>query len=163
MQRGHFPTAGLKIGGSVTAAEEPYVAQLQARLAAVGLGDRVQWHPNVSFEGKLAFFSDLSLFSVPATYGEAFGLYVIEAMAAGVPVVEPRHAAFPELIETTGGGLLCEPDDPRDLARQWERLLGEEGARQTMANRGREAVLARYSADSMAASMESVFQGALNG
>ena len=156
MQRGHFPTAQLKIGGSVTPAEDSYVAQLRAKLETAGLADRVQWHPNLSFEDKLAFFTDLSLFSVPATYGEAFGLYVIEAMAAAVPVVQPRHAAFPELIEATGGGLLCKPDDALDLALKWEQLLGNEPQRAGMALHGREAVLSRHSAQSMAAAMEAV-------
>ena len=60
---------------------------------------------------------------MPARYGEAFGLYVIEAMAAGVPVVQPRVAAFPELIEATGGGVLCAADDAQSLAEAIEELL----------------------------------------
>jgi glycosyltransferase involved in cell wall biosynthesis len=55
----------------------------------------------------LIFCAGLTVFSVPALYGEAFGLYLIEALAAGVPVVQPRHAAFPELVTATGGGLLA--------------------------------------------------------
>ena len=60
---------------------------------------------------------------MPARCPEAFGLYVIEALAAGVPVVQPRSGAFPELIEATGGGVLCEPEDPESLAQTLEALL----------------------------------------
>ena len=65
------------------------------------------------------------MLSVPATYGESFGLYLIEALASGVPVVQPAHAAFPELIEATGGGMLCKPGDPEALALALEAALAD--------------------------------------
>jgi hypothetical protein len=58
----------------------------------------VAFFPNLSRAEKIDFLQGLTVFSVPALYGEAFGLYLIEALAAGVPVVQPRHAAFPELV-----------------------------------------------------------------
>jgi glycosyltransferase involved in cell wall biosynthesis len=54
---------------------------------------------------------------VPTSYREPKGLYVLEALANGVPVVQPKHGSFPELIEATGGGLLVNPEDPQDHAR----------------------------------------------
>ena len=62
---------------------------------------------------KIAFLHGLDVLSVPATYEEPKGLFLLEAMATGVPVVQPRRGAFPEIVETTGGGLLVEPDEPR--------------------------------------------------
>ena len=56
-------------------------------------------------------------------YREPKGLYVLEAWANGVPVVQPRHGSFPELVEATDGGLLAAPDDPADLARGLRRLI----------------------------------------
>ena len=88
---------------------------------------------------KIEFLKGLTVLSVPATHGKSFGLYVIEALAAGVPVVQPRHAAFPELIEMTGGGMLCEPDDPQSLADGIAELLSNPEQRTDMAVRGREA------------------------
>jgi glycosyltransferase involved in cell wall biosynthesis len=90
------------------------------------------------------------VFSVPARYGEAFGLYVIEAMAAGVPVVQPRVAAFPELIEATGGGVLCAPGDPQALAEAIEELLLDPARAQALGEAGRRAVFDRFSAEAMA-------------
>ena len=83
---------------------------------------------------------------------------MIEALAAGVPVVQPRHASFPELIEATGGGLLCEPDDPEALAVAVEELLRDPAAARAMGARGREAVWERFNVARMAADMMKVFE-----
>jgi glycosyltransferase involved in cell wall biosynthesis len=148
----------LRVAGSMTASDEAFVEQLRAELTAAGLEGDAQFLPNVSREEKIAFLRGLSVLSVPATYGESFGLYVIEALAAGVPVVQPRHAAFPELIAATGGGTLCEPDDPEALAAAVETLLADPAAARTMGARGREAVLQQFSVKRMAAGVMGVFE-----
>ena len=83
VRRGSVPRLKLKIGGSMTAADDKYVQSLRDKLKAAGCDGRVEWHPNLTFSEKVKFFRDLTVFSVPATYGEAFGLYVIEALASG--------------------------------------------------------------------------------
>lgn len=137
VQRKTVPRVKLRIGGSKTRADEKYVAELMAKLAAAGCDKHVEFLPNLSFDDKTKFFRDLSVFSVPATYGEAFGLYALESMASGVPVVQPKHGAFPELLEMTGGGLLCTPDDPKALADGFEELLLDGARRDQLANAGR--------------------------
>ena len=102
---GH-PDARLHLAGAATAANHALIAELQQRLAAAGLSDQTCWQTNVSRLDKAAMLAGLSVFSVPALYPEAFGLYVIEAMACGVPVVQPASAAFPELIARAGVGVL---------------------------------------------------------
>ena len=94
---------------------------------------------------------------MPALYGEAFGLYVIEAMAAGVPVVQPRVAAFPELIEATGGGVLCAADDPQALAEAIEELLLNPARARALGEAGRRAVFERFSAEAMAQTTARVY------
>jgi glycosyltransferase involved in cell wall biosynthesis len=157
-QKARLPNLQLRVAGTMTAADEPFVEQLRARIAAAGLTDDVQFLPNLSREEKIAFLQSLSALSVPATYGESFGLYVIEALAAGVPVVQPHHAAFPELIEATGGGLLCEPDNPESLAAAVEELLGDPERARAMGARGRETVRERFNVARMAEGMVSVFE-----
>src|SRR5688572_30671322 len=103
----------LHVGGSLGPADEPFVAKLRKKVAPHKASYR--FSPNVSLSEKQEFYRGLSVLSVPALYGEAFGLYVIEALASGVPVVQPSVAAFPELLKKTGGGLLCEPNDPGAL------------------------------------------------
>jgi glycosyltransferase involved in cell wall biosynthesis len=102
------------------------------------------------------FFHDLTVFSVPATYGEAFGLYVIEAAASGVPVVQPDHGAFPELIAATEGGVLCKPDDAKALADALESLLGDDELREKMTKTAITKVRQEFSATRMAERFEAV-------
>ncbi len=158
-QRGRLPGLRLKIGGSCGPADAPLVETLKARLRDAGLEGEARFHPNLTRAEKLAFLRSLSVFSVPARVGEAFGLYVIEALGAGVPVVQPRSAAFPELVEATGGGVLCEPEDPQSLAQTIETLLLAPGRARALGEAGRAAVAEKFSARRMAQGMLEVIQG----
>jgi glycosyltransferase involved in cell wall biosynthesis len=95
--------------------------------------------------GKLAFLRGIDVFSVPATYDEPKGMSLLEAMASGVPVVQPRRGAFTEIVERTGGGLLVEPDDPEKLAEGLYTLWSNRALRDTLAQRAFDEVRARYS------------------
>jgi glycosyltransferase involved in cell wall biosynthesis len=148
--RGSVPGVRLRVAGSCTPGDAEFVRKLQRRAAEKQAGDAVEFLPNLDRARKLAFLQSLSVFSVPATYGEAFGLYLLEAMAAGVPVVQPRHGAFPELLEATGGGILCEPDDPMALAEALEQLLLDPARADALGAAGRAAVLDRFSIETMA-------------
>ena len=150
------PDVRLKVIGSQVGYDATYVAELTAKLAAAGLAERVSWHPNVSREEKIAHLKSLSVLSVPATYGESFGLYIIEALAAGVPVVQPRHGAFPELLAQTGGGVLCDPDNPAALATALEALLADPQAAAARGAEGQQNVFARFSVEAMAQGVERV-------
>ena len=142
--------ARLHIGGGCGPGDESFVNDLRLRLEEQeALGD-VEFFPNVDRAGKLEFFRSLSVFSVPALYGEAFGLYVIEALAAGVPVVQPRVASFPELVEATGGGVLCEPGDAKALADALESLLLHPLHARHLGQRGQQAVREKFGVDQMA-------------
>ncbi len=142
-------TTRLHLAGAATAGDERLIAELQRRLAAAGLAARVQWTPNLTREQKIEFLRGLTLFSVPAVYAEAFGLYVIEAMACGVPVVQPNSAAFTEIIAETGGGVWVPPRDAAALARAWQQLLGDSARRQTLGRAGRLGVEKFFTARTM--------------
>lgn len=145
-----MPEARLSLAGTTTVADAPLIATLKQKLAAAGLTDRVEWRENLSFEEKIRHLQSLTVLSVPATYGEAFGLYVIEALACGVPVVEPEHAGLAEVVRATGGGMLCAPDDPEALASALEAILRDGAGRRALAAAGRAAVLTDFTADRMA-------------
>jgi len=149
-QGGRAGNLRLRIGGSCGPSDEPFVKTLRQRLAAAGFIGQVGFNPNLTHSEKIEFLRSLSVCSVPARYEEAFGLYVIEALAAGVPVVQPRIGAFPELIEATGGGVLCEPGDPKALADAIEQLLMNAKQAHTLGEAGRKAVFEKFSAEAMA-------------
>ena len=146
----------LRIAGATMSLDEPFVHSLQERLASHGLGDQAEWLPNIDRHQKQDFLRSLSVLSVPATYGESFGLYVLEALASGVPVVQPRHAAFPELLEKTGGGILVEPDNVTALADGIEQLLLDPARARRLGQQGREAVVKHFSVEQMARNVEDV-------
>jgi len=152
-----FENLKLRVGGSCGPADHPFVYSLQERLGNAGLEGEFEFLPNVDREGKQAFYRSLTVMSVPARYGEAFGLYLIEAMASGVPVVQPSAAAFPELLEMSGGGLLCRPEDPISLADQIRQLLRDPSLRAAKAKAGRESALAEFNVERMAAKVAEVY------
>jgi glycosyltransferase involved in cell wall biosynthesis len=139
----------LRIAGAATAGDQQLIDSLKQKIASAGLESRVDWTPNLTRDQKIAFLRGLTLFSVPATYSEAFGLYVIEAMACGIPVVQPDSASFPEIVAATGGGICVRPNDPEGLARAWHSLLANPTARATLANAGRLSVEKNFSARTM--------------
>lgn len=156
-KRNRIPGLRLKVGGGCGPADEPFVTELQEKIEAAGLIQDVEFRPNLSRQAKQSFLRSISLFSVPALYGEAFGLYLLEAWASGLPVVQPRHAAFPELVEFTGGGLLCEPGSAEALANTLETLLRDPPKAQKMGNAGRTAVLREFTLQRMAERVLSLY------
>lgn len=158
---GTVPDLRLRVCGVMLGEDRAGVDALRAEVERAGFGADLDVLPNVEREEKIAFLRTLDVLSVPAGYGESFGLYLLEAMAAGVPVVQPRCAAFPEVLEATGGGVLCEVGDPASLAQELERLLLEPDRARALGQRGRAAVQERFSSDAMAAGVERVLAGVL--
>jgi len=152
------PPCRLRVSGWLGTNNQEYLDKLKERLKAWGLGDQVEHVDAPDHESKVRFLQGLDVLSVPTTYREPKGLYVLEALANGVPVVQPRHGSFPELIEATGGGLLVNPDDPADLARGLRQLLDDPAHRAELGRKGKEAVQQRFNADVMAERTLDVFR-----
>lgn len=162
-EMGAVPGVRLHVAGSMNDSDKAYVEEQRAKLEQAGVIGDVQFMPNLTHEEKLAFFRELSVFSVPATYGESFGLYVIEAWAAGVPVVQPRHGAFVELMERTGGGMLCEADDIEALAVCLGELLGDHERGRELGRQAREVVLQEFSVERMTEQVLEIMQEVVDG
>jgi glycosyltransferase involved in cell wall biosynthesis len=152
------PPARLRVSGWLGENNRAYFEGVRQRLHEAGLGDRFEYVESPDHASKVRFLQGLDVLSVPTTYREPKGLYVLEALANGVPVVQPRHGSFPELIEATGGGLLVNPDDPRDLAGALCRLLEDTGRREELGRKGKEAVYARFHAAAMAEETVTVYR-----
>jgi glycosyltransferase involved in cell wall biosynthesis len=162
-RRNRIPRLKLHVGGGCGPGDEPFVKEQRKRLAAAGFIGETQFTPNLNRAEKIAFLHGLSVFSVPADCGEAFGLYVLEALAAGVPVVQPRVAAFPEILEATGGGLLCEPGNPQALADAIEELLLHPDRARALGEQARRAVRERFSVEAMADEVVRAYAGLVLG
>ncbi len=155
-ERGRVPDLALRAAGVVRPEDRALVEAQRRRLDEAGLGEDAELRPDIGPEAKRELLGSLTVMSVPAAADESFGLYVLEAMAAGVPVVQPRHAAFPEIIEATGGGVLCEPDDLQALAEAIEELLLDEPRARRLGEQGQRAVRSHFTADRMAREVEAL-------
>jgi len=158
--RKSVPHFKLRVGGGCGPGDEPYVNELKAKMRKAKCLSDVEWYPNLTRGDKLAFFRKLTVFCTPATYGESFGLYLIEAMAAGIPPVQPNVAAFPEILEAVGGGFLAEPS-PVALADKIEKILKEPKLAREYGEQVRANTHNLFSVDLMAERMIAVYEEAV--
>jgi len=145
-----LPPSRLVAGGYLPPEHRPYLKGIGARLLAAGLGDEFVYRGAVERAKKVQFFHDLDVLSVPSGYHEPKGLYVLEAMACGVPVVQPNHGAFPELIERTGGGVLAASESGADVANALYDLWRNPTRAAELGRRGSAGVRAHHTVDHMA-------------
>lgn len=111
----------LHVAGWLGEHNEVYLKELLDRIERAGLTDRFAYHGSPTLAQKVALLRTFDVTSVPSPYEDPKGLFVLESLAAGVPVLQPSHGAFPELIESTGGGECFPPEDHHALA---ERIVG---------------------------------------
>ena len=110
----------LLCGGS-TADDRAFLRKLRARWRRAGVLGDVIFLPGFSASDRRQFFHRIWVLSVPSFGGEAFGTFIVEAMAAGVPVVQPDAGGYAELVD--GSGVLVSPGDTGKLAAGLRRLL----------------------------------------
>ncbi|MBA7484698.1 D-inositol-3-phosphate glycosyltransferase [subsurface metagenome] len=149
--------AKLRITGGKMADDDVFLDKTRKRLSSCGLISDVEFLWDFDRNAKLAFLQTLSVLSVPEKQPVAYGLYVLEALAAGVPVVQPASGVFPELLEMTGGGLLCEPDNATALAAAMGPLLLKPDYARELGKQGRDAVLKKFNIEQTAAEMVRIY------
>jgi glycosyltransferase involved in cell wall biosynthesis len=115
-QSGDLPQARFEVAGYMAPDCVPYLNEVEKKMKQAGLGDEFQYRGVIDRAEKIAFLRGLDVMSIPATYDEPKGVSLLEAMACGVPLVQPRRGGFTEIVEKTGGGLLVKPDDAQSLA-----------------------------------------------
>ena len=152
----------LQVAGYLPPQQRAYLRGIERQLAGWGLGGDYRYLGEVTRGEKLRFLGGLDVLAAPSIYPASKGLYVLEALASGVPVVAPRHGAFPELIEETGGGVLVAPGDAAALAAALGELLQDPGRRERLGRAGREAVHSRYSDGAMAAATLALYESCLD-
>ncbi len=158
-KNGRLGEVKMKVAGGMTAADRRYVSKLRRVLRSNGLEQDVEFISEFDRATRTRFLQQLSVMSVPVPDGEAMGSYLIEAMAAGVPVVQPEVGGFPELIAATRGGITYKPSNAETLASTLETLLLDKARLQELAAAGRGSVVDRFSLDRMAQDMLKVYRG----
>ncbi|MFT4546465.1 MAG: glycosyltransferase involved in cell wall biosynthesis [Verrucomicrobiales bacterium] len=150
--------AKFKVAGWLGANDEEFFQQQVAKIEAAGLSSDFHHAGSPDRDAKREFLRGLDVFSVPTTYREPKGIYVIEALAAGIPVVQPDHGHFPELLARTGGGILFPAGDRDALVENLVGLLEDTTRRRTLGNEGRKNVATMASANRMAEETLAVYR-----
>jgi glycosyltransferase involved in cell wall biosynthesis len=150
VSRQGLPSSRLWAAGYLAPEHKFYLADIQKKMDSWGLSGCFQYHGELDKQGKIAFLQKLHVLSVPGSYPDPKGLFLLEAMASGIPVVQPRCGAFAEIVENTGGGILVEADNPDSLAEGILQLWQDPAQRRELGAKGYEGVRTHYSATKMA-------------
>jgi len=145
-------------GGYLGQADRADFARAVAMMKREGIAQHFSYVGEVDRRGKLAFFRSVDVLTVPSVYPESKGLSIVEAMAAGVPVVQPAHGSYPELIERTGGGILYEPHDQAALVDALTRLMDDPKLRCELSQAGREGARRHHTDRIMADATWALYQ-----
>ena len=154
-----LPPFVVRAAGYLGAADRPYLQRIEEQASAGTLAGRFTYVGELDRVQKIAFLQSLDVMSVPTVYRESKGLPPLEAMANAVPVVLPDHGSFSEMIADTGGGLLCRPHDPADLAEKLAQLLRDSVHAAELGLRGQRAIMDRYHARRMAELTRDLYRG----
>ena len=151
--------ARLEVAGYLGPEHKGYLEAIQQQLKEWGLEHEFRYHGVLDRQQKIQFLQRLHVLSVPATYKEPKGVFLLEAMACGVPVVQPRHGAFTEIIEKTSGGILVEPNNAAELAAGILRIFREPELAEELGTNGFQGVREHYSVQRSADRALEVYEG----
>jgi len=157
-----LPPSRLLAAGYLGGDQRAYLDGVHRALATCGLDEEFTYRGSVDRAGKVTFFHELDVLSVPSDYHEPKGLYLLEAMACSVPVVQPNHGAFPEMLRHTGGGVLADSARPADIADAILALWRDPAQRALLGQRGAHGVRAHYTVGHMADRTLEVYGDLLN-
>lgn len=159
---GSLPNARLEAAGYLAPEHKSYLDDIEREMKKAGLAEEFHYRGAQDRQQKISFLRKLDVLSVPATYDEPKGMFLLEAMACGVPVVQPRRGAFTEIVEKTGSGLLVEPDNPQNLGEGILRLFNDPALAGKLGQSGFEKVREHYSVGHMANRALEIYQSLLS-
>jgi len=127
----------LEVSGGSSEADAQFLRRIRDRLRDAGVNEDVSFVPDFIGAQRLEWLQKLTVMCVPEQEEAAYGLCAMEALAAGVPAVQPAIGVFPELISLTGGGILVEENSPQSFAEALKPLLIDPGKAHALGRQGR--------------------------
>lgn len=161
-QQPEMDKVNLVVTGGATGDDAKFIKSIKKKIKEAGLENHVEFHKDFEGPGRNEFFKKVSMISVPVLEGEAFGLYLLEAMASGVPAVQPKLGAFPEIITLSGGGVIYDRNDPEVLSKSLIHLIHNPSELRQLSAAGREGVDQHFSTNKQAAKMMEIYQRVAN-
>jgi glycosyltransferase involved in cell wall biosynthesis len=160
-QKPEFESVKLKITGGKTGDDIHFIKEQKQKIVKAALESDVFWVEEFEGEERQKFFDSVRLISVPVLNGEAFGLYMLEAMASGIPMVQPALGAFPEVISLSGGGVVYGENKPERLARALGNLILNDEKLQELSLAGIAGVKVHFDIHHQAEKMVKVYESAI--
>lgn len=148
----------LRIAGWLSEENKPYAQEQWEKLDSANLSDSYEYLGSIERNEKLDFFRSIDVLTVPTEFLEPKGLYALESLASGIPVVLPDHGAFPELVEQSNGGRLYPAGNDDALISAWRTLATDHELRNSLARQGQVFVHAHRNGKSMAESTSLVLK-----
>jgi glycosyltransferase involved in cell wall biosynthesis len=153
-----FKNARLKVTGGSTGDDKKFIQKQVKKLKQKGYLDDVEIVSEFTTDKLGDFFRDITVMSVPVLNGEAFGLYQLEALASGIPVVQPALGAFPEIAEQTGGGVIYHPNSADALSKVLEEILSDSGRLLRLSKAGRQSVEEHFNTAILTKKMVEIYE-----
>jgi glycosyltransferase involved in cell wall biosynthesis len=160
-QKEGYEDVRLVLTGGSTGDDRKFLSDIRKKLKDQHLAEQVEFHEDFEQEGLRQFFEKVSVVSVPVRNGEAFGIYLLECMVSGVPVVQPAEGAFPEIIGLTNGGVVYRENTPEALSQSLGKLLSDPAEMDRLSRTGRRGVEEHFNIDVQAERMVRIYEQAI--
>ncbi len=147
--------ATLLVGG-----DGPERAEVDEAIARCGVANKVHMLGTIANEERAAYMHAADVFVLPAVNrAEAFGIVLLQAMAAGTPVVSTELGTGTSWVnQNEQTGLVVEPRDARALSEAIGRILGDDDRRRAMGIAARQRVRDNFTLDEMFATLKRIYQ-----
>jgi len=153
-----FEDVKLIATGGSTGDDAKYIKEQKHKILENNLDDSFEIIDEFEGDTRHNFFKKVSLISVPVRIGEAFGMYLLESMASGVPVAQPALGAFPEIVELSGGGVTYMPNTPEKLGETWAELLSNTEKLEKLSHDGYEGTKKKFNIHNHAAEIIGLYE-----
>ena len=151
------PGLTLHVCGGFTGDDKPFISDQIKKIKTHGFQKSVKIYPEFLGNKKLEFFSSVDVISVPVRKYDGYGLYILEANGAGIPVVQPATGAFPEILEMTEGGLTYSPDNNEELVNTLVKLLNDRDLQKILGEKGKQNVESKFSLEKMSIALSGIY------
>jgi glycosyltransferase involved in cell wall biosynthesis len=153
------PDLTLHVCGGFTSDDKPFISEQIKKIRENGFQNSVKIYPEFMGDKKIEFFNNVDVISVPVRKYDGYGLYILEANGAGIPVVQPATGAFPEILEMTGGGLIYSPDNNEELIGALVKLLNNKSLQKELGEAGKKNVRSKLSLEKMSVALSEIYNG----
>ena len=152
-----FENIQLRITGGSSSVDRKFIKQIKRKLKSYIKSGDVQFYKQFDIKHRLKFFTGMTLLSVPMEQPEAFGIYLLEAMASGVPVVQPDIGAFSEIVDFESG-CVYDSEIKKSLYNAIKKIIIKPDGVESRAIKARQHTISNFSLDIVASKLKEYYE-----